>query len=404
MSSVTQITTCRLCGSDRLRSELTLESSPICDAYSKTPTEQKRYELGLLRCLNCDFVQLSTVVDPEILYSNYIYLTSSSTGLDSHFSGYAKSVVEKLDLGSGSLVVDVGSNDGTLLQCFKEYGCSVVGIEPASHIAANANKNGIPTIAQYFNDSTVHNLLSEYGPVDLITVNNLFANVHDLDRFVAAACGALSDTGVLIIESSYLIDMMQNMVFDFIYHEHLSYFSIKPLIKFFGKYGLSLLDVEPVATKGGSLRYYWSRGKSEWEHSEQTIRIVDQEPEGIALDELFSQFREKIDDARSRLHEILEAFPQAKIAGYGASATSATLITHFGLDNRLDYLVDDNPSKISLFCPVNNLPVYESGLLEEDQPEIIVVLAWRYFREIVERHPGFKGKWIQPLPRPLEFN
>ena len=244
---------CRLCESANLASVLRLSDSPICDAYTKEKGKPKIYPLELFQCNECKFVQISIVINPEVLYKDYIYETRSSMGLKDHFRDYAETIVVRNNLQNGGLIVDIGSNDGTLLKQFRNLGFRVVGVEPARKIAKDANREGIFTIADYFRDDIVSRILKENGPANVVTVNNLLANVHDLHTFAKCIDSLLAPDGILVIESSYLYYMVDNLIFDFIYHEHLSYFSINPLVRFWGRFGLELVDVHVSEAKGGLL-------------------------------------------------------------------------------------------------------------------------------------------------------
>ena len=224
---------CRLCESKDIKVVLPLQDSPLCDAYLELPKKQEFYNLKLCLCNECNFVQIDTVVDPEDIYRDYIYVTTSSPGLLKHFKTYAFEVCSFLKLDEQNLTVDIGSNDGTLLSFFKNQGHNVLGIEPSIKAASSANESGIKTIPEFFDKDLANLVVDQYGKASLITINNLFANIDNLKDFVKSIDILLDDNGVLVIESSYLLNMIDNMVFDFIYHEHLSYFSILPLVRFF---------------------------------------------------------------------------------------------------------------------------------------------------------------------------
>ncbi|WP_045212438.1 class I SAM-dependent methyltransferase [Desulfonatronovibrio magnus] len=391
-------TECRLCGSKDLSLALHLNHSPLCDAYIPKPKPQFFYPLDLLLCNACNFVQLSTVVDPEIIYRDYIYTTTSSLGLSSHFKQYANEVVNSLDLPHNSFFVDIGSNDGTLLKYFKEFRHEVLGVEPSLHTAKQATSNGIYTLPDFFDMRLSRRIVHEYGKADVITINNLFANVDNLQDFVDAIVHLMGDDGVLIIESSYLIDMINNMVFDFIYHEHLSYLSLLPLIQFFETFDLKLIKVENISTKGGSLRYYWAKNSSK-RSIDQSVRIaVNNELKfNLSLD-TFNVYQQQINTTKEKFLETISRYPDQIIAGYGASATSTTLISHFELNNVLKYLVDDNPGKIDTFSPGYHIPVHSPAVLDSEPPDSVVVLAWRFKNAIIPKIKNYNCKIFVPLP------
>jgi 2-polyprenyl-3-methyl-5-hydroxy-6-metoxy-1,4-benzoquinol methylase len=389
---------CRLCSSPDLEVVLKLKDSPLCDAYLTQNKKQHFYPLELNKCSECDFVQLNTVVSPEIIYRDYIYVTTSSPGLQTHFANYADDVCNYLNIEKDKMIVDIGSNDGSLLQKFKSLKHKVIGVEPATETAKTANDNSIPTYSEFFDKKLAKQILSENGTADIITINNLFANIDDLDSFILAVDILLDLEGVIVIESSYLIDMIQNMVFDFIYHEHLSYFSIKPLIIFFKNYGMNLIHVQKVATKGGSIRYFFARKESKWEVDSSVEILSNEEYVGDELKNLFLRFTEKISENKKLINDHLEQYKGKCIVGYGASATSTTLISHFALNEHITYLVDDNPDKIGTYSPGYQIPVQAPEHLKAEQPDVLIILAWRFKKEILEKLEELPCELIVPLP------
>ena len=390
---------CRLCDSKDIGVVLPLQNSPLCDAYLKLPKKQEFYNLNLCLCNKCGFVQIDTVVNPETIYRDYIYVTTSSPGLQNHFKGYASEVCNLLNLDKSNLTVDIGSNDGTLLGFFKQRGHNVLGIEPSIKAANSANENGIETLSEFFDIDLANTITSQYGKASLITINNLFANVDNLKEFVEGINVLLDSNGVLVIESSYLLDMIDNMVFDFIYHEHLSYFSILPLVRFFKQFDMQLIHVHEVGTKGGSLRYYWARSNSKWNPSLNVKELSLREVKAGINTEKFKDYETRIEAVKFQLLEFLEKHKEEKIVGYGASATSTTLISHFELHKYFSYLVDDNVDKVNTFSPGYHVPVYSPKKLINDKPDIIVILAWRFKGEIINKLDNiFYGNVVVPLP------
>ncbi|WP_061234272.1 class I SAM-dependent methyltransferase [Leptospira interrogans] len=390
---------CRLCKSKDLIKVLPLTPTALCDAYVKERKEQDVYPLDLFQCKNCGFVQIECVVDPEIIYRDYIYVTTSSSGLSNHFENYAKDVLEKLNLGAGSFVVDIGSNDGTLLSYFKARNAKVLGVEPSTKTAEDATNRGIETLPEFFDPNLARKIKEKVGQADLITVNNLYANIDDLHSFTEGLEYLLSPNGVVVIESSYLGDMVDNMVFDFIYHEHLSYFSILPLIKFFDSFGLRLIHLQHVGTKGGSFRYYWARKNSIHSVSEEVSKFIEIEKEKNMNESYFKKYADRINKVKAELIQGLEKSKgKKKIIGYGASATSTTLIYHFGLEKYIDYLVDDNPGKIDTYSPGLHIPVKHPDVLNSEGDAVLIVLAWRYFDLIRSKLKNQKLTLICPLP------
>ena len=389
---------CRLCDSQDTKLVLPLQKSPLCDAYLEQPKKQEFYNLNLCLCNECGFVQIDTVVNPETIYRDYIYVTTSSPGLQKHFKNYSLGVCSFLKLDESNLTVDIGSNDGTLLKYFKQHGHKVLGIEPSIKAATSANKNGIETLSEFFDVGLANTIVDKYGKANLITINNLFANVDNLKEFVKGIDVLLDNDGVLVIESSYLLDMIDNMVFDFIYHEHLSYFSILPLVRFFKQFDMQLIHLHEVGTKGGSLRYHWARVNSKWSPSLNVKELLSREVKAGINTGKFLDYEIRIENEKSQLLEVLEKHKEDKIVGYGASATSTTLISHFELHKYFSYLVDDNVDKINTYSPGYHIPVYSSKKLINDKPDVIVILAWRFKDEIIKKIENISTSVIIPLP------
>ena len=355
-------------------------------------------------CGRCGLAQLTDVIDPDVLYGDYIYVTSSSTGLSEHFQGYADSVTNRCKLAPGSLVVDLGSNDGTLLRCFQKRGMTVVGVEPASHIAAHATSLGVPSISKYFAPSLAAEIVSRHGHARLITANNVFANIDDLMSWVRAVDILLSADGIFVFESYYLGDLLENTVFDFIYHEHLSSFSVRPMQALFQRVGLKLIAVERVTTKGGSLRYFVQRGNGPLSDDGTVASMLAFEDRiGLYRKETFVAYSEKIQGLKAQALDFLVAAKRdgKSIAGFGASITCTTLIYHFDIGKYIDYLVDDNPAKQERFSPGIHLPVLPSAVLGERKPDYVIILAWRFADIIIKKNHDYLengGEFLIPVP------
>lgn len=398
---------CRGCGSHDLDLVFSLKPSPIGDAYV-TPEQvnvpQPSYPIDLHMCSNCGLAQILDVIDPEILYGDYIYITASSLGLPEHFIAYADNVISRCGLNPGSLVVDIGSNDGTLLRCFQKQGMSVLGVEPATHIAAKATGSGIRTLDKFFSAALAKEIAAEHGHAKVITSNNVFANIDDLASWIDAVNELLASDGIYVFESFYLADVVKNMVFDFIYHEHLSAFSVKPIRLMFERAGLELVAVQHVPTKGGSLRYFVQRpGGPLTNDNSVTDYLLSEERMGLYKQETYSAFAEKINGLKTQTREFLaEAKRKGKsIAGFGASITGTTLIYHFEIGEYLDYLVDDNPAKQGRYSPGIHLPVFPTSTLYERKPDYVLVLAWRFAEAFIEKTQAYLkngGRIVIPVP------
>ncbi|MCE5181922.1 MAG: class I SAM-dependent methyltransferase [Betaproteobacteria bacterium] len=398
---------CRGCGSHDLELVFSLRPTPIGDAYV-TPEQvnvpQPSYPIDLHMCKQCGLAQILDVIDPEILYGEYIYITASSLGLAEHFRGYADNVIERLGLKPDSLVVDIGSNDGTLLKQFQARGMRVLGVEPAAHIAAQATVSGIDTIDKFFAPDLARQMVAEHGHAKLVTANNVFANIDDLTSWVEAINLLLAADGVFVFESYYLADLVENMVFDFIYHEHLSAFSVKPIQALFKRVNMELIAVQRVPTKGGSLRYFVQRsGGPLVNDGSVEAMLVMENSMGLYRKETFIAFADKVNNLKEKTRAYLAQAKSEgkKIAGFGASITGTTLIYHFEIGGYLDYLVDDNPAKQGRYSPGLHLPVLPSTALYEHKPDCVVVLAWRYAEPFMKKNQAYLdngGCFIIPVP------
>ena len=397
-------TTCRFCGSRELELVLQLKASPIGDAYlpqDQSSQHQELYPIDLFLCCDCGLAQLLDVIKPEILYRNYIYKTRSSMGLQEHFERYVDDVLARVELSGDSLAVDIGSNDGTLLRVFKGKNMRVVGIDPAPEIAACATASGIETKADFFNPELAEKICKEYGRATIITANNVLANIDDVPAILKGVKLLLAPDGIFVFESYYLLDLLKNSVFDFIYHEHISSFSVKPIEKLLRAYGMELINIKHIDTKGGSLRFtaQLTEGMRSVEDSVGRA-IAEEERAGLFNPETFANFDARISKLKQQTKQLLEQLKRQgkSIVGYGASITVTTLIYHFEIGEYIDYLVDDNLERQGLFSPGMHIPVHAPTYLNEKKPDYIIVLAWRYAEAIISQHREFEGHFIVPVP------
>ena len=333
-----------------------------------------------------------------------MYVTGSSLGLDEHFRDYARTVWHRCALAPALFVMDIGSNDGTLLRQFQAMGARVLGIEPAEHAAAAANAAGIPTVQGFFGPALAGRVAGEHGRAALVTANNVFANIDDLASWITGIDSILAPDGVFVFESYYLADLIRNMVFDFLYHEHLSAFSVRPVKALFERAGFELAAVQRVPTKGGSLRYFVQRPGGPIHDDGSVAALLAEESEaGLYQPATFDAFAGRIDALKQATRTFLvERLREGKsIAGFGASITGTTLIQHFEIGDLLDYLVDDNPAKQGRYSPGLHLPVLPSAALYERKPDYCVALAWRYAEPFIAKHRSYLeqgGAFVVPVP------
>src|SRR5262245_12109890 len=398
---------CRLCGSTDIELGMPLAPTPVADDFvsaNRLDEQQERFPLDVFLCRSCGLVQLVDVVDASSIYVEYLYVTKSSPGLAEHFRAYADDVVRRLALPSGSSVVEVGSNDGTLLSVFKARGMRVVGVDPAREIARAATAEGIETLPVCFTPDVARDLRRDRGRADLIVANNVVANIDNLQEFAAAVGDLLSEKGVFVFETGYLADLVRNLVFDNVYHEHLCYHAVRPLAAFFARHGMKLFDVQHVSTKGGSIRgYVQLRGGRRAVSAAVADMIASEEAQGLYSAATYRGLCARLDRLRRALADVLGGLQLRgrSIAGYGASHSVTTLVHHFGIGEQLDFVVDDNPRKHNLFSPGHHLPVLPSAALLERRPDYVVILPWRFAEPIITRNEGFLaagGRFIVPIP------
>jgi len=400
--------TCRLCGGTALELVLPLSPTPLGDAF--VPKEQLRkaqaaYPLELYLCRDCGLPQLLHVVRPELIYIDYIYQTSVSLGLPEHFQRYVDETLDFLNPPAGTFVVEIGSNDGTLLEAFQDRGMRVLGIDPAHEIAQKATERGVETLPVFFNKKVARAIRNERGLAGIIAANNVMANIDDLDGFVAGIHDLLMPDGIYVFETGYMADLVPNMVFDFIYHEHLSYFLVKPLQFFFHCHGMKIIDAKRVATKGGSLRCMVQLEGGPRRVLPTVAEVTDyEESTGIGRPETLKDFANKIDAVKKELLSVLHDLKQRGkvIAGYGASHSVTTMLHHFDLGDKVEFVLDDNPIKHHTFSPGHHIPVLPPQALYERKPDYVLILAWRYAQPIMNKHQTFLeqgGHFIVPLPK-----
>jgi hypothetical protein len=410
MQHVKHKTDCRLCGSTSLEHVLPIKPSAIGDDFvpaERLSEPQDLYPLDCYLCLDCGHLQNLDVVDPDILFRDYTYRTSVSLGLVEHFKRYAQSVVSSLSIPKGSLVVEMGSNDGSLLKAFKNEGMRVQGVDPARDIAATATADGIPTIPDFFSSALASRIKSDQGEAKLFCANNVFAHIDNMSDVVKGIRLLLADDGAFVFEVSYIVDMIDNMVFDTIYHEHVSHHALTPLETFLNRHDMTLFHVERTGTKGGSIRAF-AQPKSTATRprsGELTKLIAEEERRGITKPKIYRDWFEEIERCRRHVLAYLDkAIADGKlIAAYGASTTTTTLLYHFELENRVKFIVDDNALKQGLYSPGAHIPVLPSSELATKKPDIVVILAWIYAEPIVKRNQAYLeagGRFLVPLPEP----
>ena len=405
-------TTCRLCQSSAVEAVVPLRPIPIATPNiglsAKGPEGDEissaLVPLDLYLCRNCGHLQLLDIVDPEVQYTHFAYTTSISLGLAEHFARMAVTVIARAKLVPGSLVVEIGSNDGTLLRSFKDRGMRALGIDPARATALRATAEGIETLPTFFTAKLADKIRAEHGPAAVIISNNTFANLDDLDDPTDGIRRLLADDGLFVFETQHGADVIRRMLIDTIYHEHLSYFLVGPLVPFFARHGMELFAAEHLTTKGGSIRGYCQLAGGPYRRDGSIAALkAEEESDNLGRPETYRRFVDQLTALRVELSRTLARQMQAggRIAGFGASVGTVTLINQFDLGHSLEAVFDDKPLTDALLGPGYRIPVLSSEALYEKRPHLVVILAWRYAEPIMAKHRRFiesGGRFVIPWP------
>lgn len=400
--------TCRLCGRSSLERVLSLAPTPLANAFvAKDALTQAQpvYPLDVYFCGHCAHVQLLDVVDPSVLYRHYVYVSGTSPVFVRHFRDYAADITSRFRTPAGAFVVEIGSNDGTLLRCFKDLGMRVLGIDPAEEITRTVVASGIDAMVGFFTPQLAREIAATRGRAAVIAANNVMAHIDDLSGVMEGVRELLADDGVFVFEVSYLVDVIEKNLFDTIYHEHLDYHSVKPLVGFFCSHGLELIEAIRVESHGGSLRGVVQRADGPRPVGVSVAEAIRQE-QSLGLDraETLRAFAGHINNIKNELTGLLRDFKRQgkRIAAFGAPAKATTLLYHFGFEpGIIDFIVDDSPLKQGLYSPGMHIPVVPSSELYARKPDYVVILAWNFAQPIIDKHAAFReqgGRFIVPLP------
>ncbi|MET9326016.1 class I SAM-dependent methyltransferase [Tsukamurella sp. NPDC003166] len=399
---------CRLCGSSRLRSVVDLGATPPCEKFltaDELDLPEPTYPLHLRICEECLLLQIPALIIPEETFSEYAYFSSFSASWVEHAKRFVDSSIERLGLGVDSLIVEVASNDGYLLQHAVAAGVPCVGIEPSVNVGEAARECGVPTVTAFLGPETAAAVRAEHGPADLVVANNVYAHIPDLLGFTRGLRGLLADDGWLSIEVHHALPLVAEGQFDTIYHEHFQYYTVLTAQRALATAGLTVVDVETIPTHGGSIRV-WARPDGVAQAPSDRVREVLRAEEAAGLHHLagYAGMRALAERARQDLLRfLLERRAEGKrIAGYGAPGKGNTLLNYCGIrTDLLEYTVDRNPYKHGRFTPGARIPIHEPERLDTDRPDVVVVLPWNLETEITEqlRHLVDAGtELIYPMP------
>ncbi len=404
-------TTCRACFNSNLVKILDLGKMPLSNAFLKANElnkPEKKFSLIVYFCRDCGLLQLLDVVSPEMLFSNYYYLTSTSKPLADHFVKFGGSLAKRFIKSKNDLIIDIGGNDAVLLGSVKNK-CRVLNIEPAKNIAKISRNNGVETINEFFSEKLAKALFKKYGPARIITASNVFAHVDNLADFINGVKILIGEKGIFVIEAHWvanLLGLAGKGGFDQIYHEHLCYFSLSALEKLFNKFGLKIFDAELTPIHGISLRVYVGRN---YEAAGSVKELLNKEKE-LRLDKAktYLDFTKRVIKKRNELRSLLGTLRrgsgQAKIiVGYGAPAKGNILLNYCGIDNKiLNFIVEDSPLKQGLYTPGTHIKIYSTKRLKDILPDYILLLAWNYADAIIEKEAVLLKKGVKFI-NPYEF-
>jgi SAM-dependent methyltransferase len=402
------ITACRACNGTTLTPVLDLGTTPLANALlaeADLGLPEERYPLVLVFCPACSLVQITETVPPEILFREYVYFSSFSDTMVRHAAAIAERLTRERRLGPASLVVEVASNDGYLLQHYRNLGVPVLGIEPATNIAKVAEAKGIPTRCDFFSQGLATVLTAEGVKADIIHGNNVLAHVADLQGFVAGLTTLLADDGLAVLEFPYLKDMLDHVEFDTIYHEHLCYFSLTALSRLFHAQGLRVVDVERLPIHGGSLRLFATPLDGPLQASDRVGALLDEERAwGVQTAKAYEDFGRRVTALGEALRTTLGKWKAKgkRIVAYGASAKGSTLLNVFGIGGEwLDYVVDRSTVKQGRYTPGTHLPIRSPEVLLSDRPDAVLMLTWNFADEILQQQAEYRrqgGTFIVPVP------
>lgn len=400
---------CRLCDSDKLSSILDLGATPPCEKFltaAELDDPEPTYPLHLRVCEDCLLLQIPALITPEDTFTEYAYYSSYSDSWVQHAKAFVADSVDRLALGPDSLVVEVASNDGYLLQHVVAAGIPCLGIEPSVNVGAAARERGVPTEAAFLDETTAARVRSHHGPAQLVVANNVYAHIPDLLGFTRALRRLLDDQGWLSIEVHHALDLVRHAQFDTVYHEHFQYYTVLSAMRALATADLAVVDVERLSTHGGSIRL-WARPLAAAGEPSDRVRDVLAEEADAGLHEVdgYLQLESRTQGVRQELLRfLLKCRADGKrVVGYGAPGKGNTLLNYAGIRaDLLEYIVDRNPYKHGRFTPGTRIPIFDPARLAQDRPDVVLALPWNLERELTEQL-AYIGDWggelYFPLPR-----
>lgn len=405
LQQIDVVTICRLCESTNLNHLLSLGSTPLANDFRPISSRKEVYTsfpLELLRCQSCGHVQLEHIISPDLLFRNYSYVSGTSKSFVKHFEEYFFWIKERIALSPKSLVIEIGSNDGTLLNFFSANGFRCIGVDPAANIVATLKDRGFETVCDFFNQKSVDEITSNHGRASLVVANNVLAHIKDLIGTIKSARSALLEDGFIVFEVSYLLDVIDKTLFDTIYHEHLDYHCVTSLIPFLGNHGFRIVEVLHVPSHGGSIRVL-AQLASGSHPIDESVELFKEKERSFGLDtnDVFLEFATRLRGLADANKQYLTNIRQkgSTIVGFGAPAKMTTLVHYFDLtENIFEYIVDDSHLKQNTIAPGGFTQVLPTAEIYNSRPDYLYVLAWNFSETIIQAHPQWTDKFIIPVP------
>ena len=400
---------CRGCGEDALEVVLDLGTQPLANALldpDDLDRPEPRYPLALAFCPSCSLVQITETVPPEALFREYAYFSSVSDEMVEHAREIAERMIRERRLGPDSLVIELASNDGYLLQHYVAHGIPVLGIDPARNVADAATARGIPTIAEFFGTELAEDLQRAGREADVVHANNVLAHVPDLHGFLSGIATILKPDGVAVIETPYVRDLVERVEFDTIYHEHVFYYSLTSLSRVLADHGLVVSDVERLAIHGGSLRVFVAHAGSIGPGPAVAALQAEEDTLGVGTVAYFNAFATRVEGLGDELRGLLSAMKVRgeTIAAYGAAAKGAVLLNAFGIGTEtIDFVADRSPHKQGRYMPGVRIPIVSADHLLEAMPDACLLLTWNFADEILRQQSEYRargGRFVIPVPKP----
>ena len=384
---------------------LDLGESPLANGLISKDDQVKSYPLKIGRCINSGHVQLINFIEPSEMFKNYLYISSVSSTLEKHLKSISNFICNFIDVKENELCIDVGSNDGTLLSGFLEKGKRVLGVDPAENLSKLAKEKGVETFTGYFNEKTSNEILSKYGKAKVITLTNTFPHLQDLSNFMKGVSNLIDENGVLFLEAHYLADIYDQIAFDTIYHEHVSYWHLHPIVKMFEDFGFEIKFVERLPLHHGQLRVLASKSNN-IPQDKSVANLIQWEKENkIGSKEKADEFAKKSLNIKIELNKVISSLKKEgkSIAGYGAPAKATTLMNFLNLNNtNLDFVADRSHLKQGLVIPGTGIEIVHPERIDQHNPDFLILFAWNFKDEIIDQLSEFRdkgGKLIIPLTK-----